>query len=505
MNTSSLHDILKPITNNPSALPSNLPNPPINGLALHSDEVQPGYAFFACTGNTYNGADFIKHAIEHGATVVFTQTDSSSISWVEKLHQDSNILFIRIPRLKNHLSSLANQFYKKPSHHLPVIGITGTNGKTSVCHLTAQALTAMHKKAAVIGTAGSGIWPNKQPQTLTTPDPITVQKQLAHFHQQGAQACIMEVSSHALQQNRVSDITYHSALFTNLSHDHLDYHHHLAAYTAAKKKLFTSLNPNSNAIFNLDDPIGETWADERAGQKTIGFTRNPHHRSTSFPLLHATWATSLKGIQMNIGGDFGQATLETPLIGDIQGYNILSTLGLLLSLNLPFDQAIKALKSCSPVHGRMEYRRNEDGPDVIIDFAHTPEAFTQVLTSLKTLHKGPITFLFGCGGNRDPYKRPVMGCIAEQYADTVILTNDNPRLEAAETIFQAILEGCKQPDQIVVIPDRATAISMAIRMTETNGLVVLAGKGHERTQIMGTITSDCSDHDIVNELLEAKN
>jgi UDP-N-acetylmuramoyl-L-alanyl-D-glutamate--2,6-diaminopimelate ligase len=505
MYTQPLHTLLHKLDNNWTPL-ENLSNPLLHGLALHSHAVTRGKAFFACSGEQHNGADFIAEAISRGAQVIFTQTDQPNIRCIERKQGDNNILYVQVPHLKKKLSRIADHFYHSPSTKRPVLGVTGTNGKTSVCHITADALHQLEKKSGIMGTAGSGIWPCHQPDKLTTPNPLAVQKNIADFVAQGASACIMEVSSHALQQHRVEQVQYHSKLFTNLSHDHLDYHQNLNAYATAKQKLFTRCLPAAYDIFNLDDPIGASWASASQAKQCIGFSRkNCTHlpvQKVSCARIQGAWDATPTGIHMHVDSDFGTGQFQAPLLGDVQGYNLLAALALLLSLDVPFDQALEALSRTSPVHGRMERIANPHGPDIIVDFAHTPVALAQVLTHTQNINKRPITLVFGCGGDRDPYKRPIMGAIAEQQADTVILTNDNPRMEPPEHIMQDILKGCKQPDNIMMVPNRRQAIETAMNITPKEGLVLLVGKGHEQTQTIGNNINPFSDHKTVLELLE---
>jgi UDP-N-acetylmuramoyl-L-alanyl-D-glutamate--2,6-diaminopimelate ligase len=374
-----------------------------------------------------------------------------------------------------------------------VIGVTGTNGKTSCTNWISAALTALGQPCAIIGTLGSGM-PGQLVHTgFTTPDAPQLQRSLAQLRAAGAKAVAMEVSSHALHQGRVNGTAFSVGVFTNLTQDHLDYHGTFAAYEAAKARLFEWPELKA-AVINADDEAGRRLIASTNGHaKTIAYALQPHAdvKADAFIVASNVRATAT-GTAFHIASDWGNADIEVNTLGAFNVSNLLGVLGALLASDVPFDAAVAQIAKLESVNGRMERlggRLQNDEPLVVIDYAHTPDALEQTLTALRPIadaRGGKLVCMFGCGGDRDATKRPLMGEIAERCADGVVVTSDNPRSEDPQTIIDQIAAGMKDASKARRIEDRASAILQAVRCAAREDVVVLAGKGHESTQeIMG--------------------
>jgi UDP-N-acetylmuramoyl-L-alanyl-D-glutamate--2,6-diaminopimelate ligase len=468
----------------------------IHGLNLDSRMVEPGDLFLAYAGGHEHGASFIDQAIELGAVAVVVEPVSGIGELpIELLQRGRDIPVISLKDLRNRIGEIAARFYGHPSSKMTMIGVTGTNGKTSVTQFIAQVL-AQQGSCGVIGTLGIGLFGEQKIDSgRTTPDAITLQKTLAAMQQAGAGSVVMEVSSHGLDQGRVTGVDFDVAVFTNLSHEHLDYHGDMATYAEAKRRLFQRTELK-NAVLNLDDPYGRKWiASLPAGCKAIGYSLEGS--SSSFAI------NELKGDELILGDDglsirihspFGEGWLESSLLGRFNAANLLAALGALLATGFKFDKALEALGRVTTVPGRMQaYGGGENQPLVVVDYAHTPDALEHVLVALREHCSGHLWCVFGCGGERDSSKRSVMGRLAEQYADHVVVTNDNPRREDPITIIEQILKGMANPDACYVIHDRAAAIALAIRTADSDDVVLVAGKGHEELQCIGDSCLPFSD------------
>ncbi len=458
------------------------------GMTADSRKVEAGDLFVAYPGETVDGRDFIGQAIERGACGVIWELDAGG--W----KNEWAIPNWPVKGLRTQISLIAGEFYGDPSHRLYMVGITGTNGKTSCCHWVAQCLAAMGRKVAIVGTLGNG-FPNALSEAVnTTPDPIVLQGLLAEFATQGAEGVVMEVSSHGLSQGRVTGLKFDVALLTNLSRDHLDYHGDMEAYAAAKTQLFEWKTLKS-AVINVDDEFGARLAVQLHAQAKEVLTYGLNGGAVSCTCLRFVEG----GISMEVMTPWGGAYVSVPVIGRFNASNVLAVLATLLAMEIPLEDAIAALKHIRPVSGRMQQLGGEGRPLVVVDYAHTPDALSKVLTSLREQTCGQLICVFGCGGNRDKGKRPMMGEVVSTLADMAVVTSDNPRHEDPRQIIKEIVAGMSGPYHI--IEDRAAAIGQAIRDAGPDDIVLLAGKGHESYQQIGDQKLSFSDLEVAQQVL----
>ncbi len=471
-------------------LPKDFPNPQITGLTLDSRTVQPGDLFFALAGTHTHGEIYIDTALQKGAVAILKETSGAS---VERLAGD--IPCLNLPNLSQQVGNIAAQFYDHPTRHLKIIGVTGTNGKTSITHFIAQLLHS-HSPCGLIGTLGNGLYGALQPGLHTTPDAIQLQSLFAQWREQSVPWAVMEVSSHALVQGRVNGITFDTAVFTNLSRDHLDYHQTMEAYGEAKQRLFHTPQLRT-AVINYDDPYGQHLLAHLPSSVTP-LTYSIQHASADFyaNILHS----DTTGSELEIQTPQGSGQVHSPLLGQFNVSNLLAALAVLLNLGRPLTDLLQSLHTLRPVPGRMEHFGQPHQPTVIVDYAHTPDALQQTLTALRPHCHSNLWCIFGCGGNRDRGKRPLMGDIAQRYADKVILTNDNPRHEEPQTILDDILQGMTTPP-VAIIPDRSQAIRDILQQATKDDIIVIAGKGHEDYQQIGDQRLPFSDRQLVISLL----
>ncbi len=461
-------------------------NQPFSAITADSRRVQPGALFLAYPGTQSDGRAYIAEAIQRGASAV--AWEQAGFTW----NADWQVHHLAVKNLKQHVGMVAAQFYEHPSRKLNMVGVTGTNGKTSVSHWLAQCLTLLGKKSAVLGTLGNGFLGAQSHSTNTTPDAIILQAMLADFVQQNADTVVMEVSSHGLDQGRVNGVAFDIAVLTQLSRDHLDYHGTMEAYAAAKQKLF-SWEGLKKAVVNTDDMFGMRLAQsiKTEGKACVcyGFKREgvQHDISASNLSLHDN------GLSMHIETAQGHALLEAPVLGRFNAYNLLAVLAALLSLDFKLNDAVHAIQKIKPVPGRMQKLGGGALPLVVIDYAHTPDALEKVLTTLKehVAHDAQLVCVFGCGGERDQGKRPLMGHIASKYADKVLVTSDNPRHENPLEIINAIVTDMKS--DYTIEPARASAIKKAITNAHPADIILLAGKGHEHYQEIAGIQHPFDD------------
>lgn len=464
------------------------------GLSHDSRLVKPGDAFFAYKGTWNDGRLYIEDALNKGAAAVIADEQEMvhllmSKEDFEALAEGYGKPLVWIPRLGQRLGDLAEQFYGNPSEQINMTGVTGTNGKTTATLLIAGAWRALGEASGVIGTLGAGPY-NGELQSLnnTTPDSILLSKILASFVTRSIDHVAMEVSSHSLVQGRVNGLKFQTAVFTNLTHDHLDYHKTFEAYGDAKRRLFTWPGLE-HAIVNVDDPFGQALLNDLyAAKVVVGYSTKAEIGELGKKLDHVITVRSanlsLKGIYAEIDTSWGRAVLRSPLIGEFNLSNCLAAVAVLCVQGVTLEAAVRAVGGVQEVNGRMQCFGGGKEPLVVVDYAHTPDALEQVLKALRASCKGKLWCVFGCGGDRDKEKRPKMGAIAEQYADTVILTNDNPRYEDPLVIIQDILAGMSQPQQALVSLDREEAIREAVTAASLQDVVLVAGKGHEQTQQM---------------------
>ena len=459
----------------------------ITGLQIDSRRVAPGDAFFAYPGLDADGRDHIDEALERGAVAIVYEARDANVSSMRTLP------FIAICGLRDLVSIVAEKFFRNPSRDLFVVGITGTNGKTSCAHLLAQAFGRLGIEAAIVGTMGWGFPGKLTKAKLTTPDPVSLHRRLFELRQLGATHVCMEVSSHALSQGRVSGVSFDAAVFTNLTHDHLDYHASIDEYAAAKALLFEFSTLQFN-IINHDDSFGE---------KLISSVKNSVWTyGVSDGDVHARdIEIDQSGLRLTLDSPAGPMFAQTRLVGRINVHNVLAVTATLLAYGLPLEKVEKAVSHLQPVPGRMELFKKSDsgGPSVVVDYAHTPDALERALKSLRDHCTGRVWCVFGCGGNRDSAKRPLMGAIAERLADEIVVTDDNPRLEIPVDITNQIVAGMTESPKI--LNDRVQAIQWAITHAGTQDWVLVAGKGHEDTQQVGEQFHRMDDREIVTDCL----
>ena len=455
----------------------------VSTLTLDSRHVQANGLFLAVKGRQLDGRQYIADAISRGAAAILVDadTDSDSIS----LHQGKP--FIPIFKLQDKIGHVAATFYNHPAKKLHMIGVTGTSGKTSCTHFIAQALQSLNIPCGIIGTLGSGFYGAMGSGQLTTPDAVTLQSILHQLVNQGAKAIAMEVSSHSIDQSRIAGIDFALGIFTNLSQDHLDYHGDMQSYAAVKRRFLAEL-PTQQLIINADDAYGRQWISELASQKSIiaySLSKQaslPSHVASIY-VDHAE--VTLKGVSAHVYSPWGEATVSLPLIGRFNLSNALATLAVLGLSGISFSDSLKQLAQLQAVPGCMQTLGGHDQPLVIIDYAHKPDALEKVLKTLRQLTDGKLYCVFGCGGERDRSKRPLMACIAETWADQVIVTNDNPRHEKPEDIAAEIMRGFSHPERVLVELDRSKAIEIGIQWAKAKDCVLIAGKGAEQYQQIG--------------------
>lgn len=457
----------------------------LTGIELDSRRIEPGDLFFACKGATFDGRAFIEEAIQSGARAVLVEKGEAFNELIVK----HNVPVIPIESLSCRLGKIAARFFDHPARELWMMGITGTNGKTSCCQFIAQAFSLLGYRCGVSGTLGYGFYG----ETLatdgagpgTTPDAISIQRIIEEIRFNKGQMMAMEVSSHGLKQNRVNAEEFDLAVFTNLSRDHLDYHGSMQAYGDAKLKLFHNAHLKL-AIVNLDDLFSVTILNS--------LSRNTKSLTYSLKNQRAdVYAQSLEfnpaGFSMEIVTPWGNGKLESNLLGSFNVSNLLATTAAVLSTEaekpaFDFDHIVKTISGLQPVRGRMEIIGNEPVA-VVVDYAHTPDALKNALSALEEHFSGKIWCVFGCGGDRDKGKRPLMAQIAERMADYLIITDDNPRKEPSGVIIEQILNGISNREKVTVESNRAAAIELAIEQAAPGDVVIIAGKGHEEYQDVG--------------------
>ena len=473
-------------------------------LVSDSRRVVRGDTFVAYPGETRDGRDFVPQAIERGAGSVLWER--RGFEWPRSW----TVPNAGVDNLRRHAGEIASRIYDRPSARLWMVGVTGTNGKTSCSHWIAQSLTRMRRRCGVVGTLGSG-WPGKlEPLGNTTPDAVWLQERLRDFVRQRARAVSMEVSSHGLVQDRVAGIEFDVALFTNLTRDHLDYHRTMRNYRNAKARLFRSPGLKY-AVLNLDDSFGAELAARTRSRGVhvlgYGFDRAPVRslRGRRIPrLIGRNLRMGVEGLAFDVTTPWGRADVESRLIGRFNAANLLATLAVLLASDGSLDDAVAALQKLTPVAGRTERYGGGRRPLVVVDYAHTPDALENVLRALRNLietsaRPGALVCVFGCGGDRDRGKRPLMGRIAAELADRVIVTSDNPRSEDPRAIVDEIVQGIERRSTVIL--DRTDAIRDAIAAARMGDVVLIAGKGHENYQEIGGVKHPYSDPAVVRAAL----
>jgi UDP-N-acetylmuramoyl-L-alanyl-D-glutamate--2,6-diaminopimelate ligase len=461
---------------------------PLAGLTADSRAVKMGSIFVAYPGTTLDGRAFITDAIARGASAVIWER--SGFTWDERWEVPN----LGVDDLRARVSEIAGHVFGNPSQALWMAGVTGTNGKTSVSQWIASALDGLGRRSAVIGTLGNGLVGERAEAKNTTPDPIVLQRLLADYLRRGARNVAMEVSSHGLDQGRVAGIKYDAAVFTNLTRDHLDYHGTMEAYAEAKFRLF-SARGLQHCIVNVDDDWGASFA-ERLGGDVITYGTRKGAR------LHASRiGLSEAGVRFHVNSEWGDGEVSAAVLGAFNVSNLLAVLGALLAAGVTFDDAIRAVGALEPVPGRLERLGGGAAPLVVIDYAHTPDALEKALEALRpTVAAGHrLLCVFGCGGDRDAGKRPLMGQAAARLADHVIVTSDNPRSEAPAAIIAQVLAGVSGDAES--IEDRQVAIFAALHQARPGDVVLLAGKGHETYQEIAGVRHPFDDREVARAAL----
>ena len=455
------------------------------GLALDSRKVKPGMLFLAIPGHQVDGRDYVSAAIAAGAVAVVYEARDYSLD-------EHEVPCYPVSDLGKHIGVIASRFYDEPTKSIKVIGVTGTNGKTTVAMLLTQALTHLGYSTAYLGTLGAVLGTRVSSTGHTTPDPISFQKQLADWVSKGVEYVCVEVSSHALDQGRVDGTQFAGAILTNLTHEHLDYHQTMERYADAKARLFLGLKPGWS-VLNLDDEFGQQLANESSivHKRTYGALAD---------IRAIDVCQRLTGLSFTIVDNEQQLDVVTGLVGAINVPNVLAVYAALIELGFAQTEIIEAIAQLTAVPGRMELFRTRKSPSVVVDYAHTPDALERALMSLRAHCKGLLWCVFGCGGDRDVEKRPMMGAIAERFADEVLITNDNPRSESPESIVHDIRSGMQSTPEVHL--DRPAAIALAIERASNKDWVLVAGKGHETKQFIGKHQIEFSDRQFIRELLE---
>ncbi len=464
-----------------AGLPDSLRTVPVQGLSLNAAQIHPGDVFIALQGSKQHGLAFAEQATARGAAAILWEIPADGVTPIQAA--SLRIPAAGIPQLRSLLGWLASRIQQQPSTQLAITAVTGTDGKTSVAHLLTQAWGLLGQSAAQIGTLGMGPLAQLRDVGMTTPDSLLLQQGLRGFVEAGVQRVAMEASSHALDQGRLHGTQIQQAIFTGLARDHMDYHADEAAYAAAKQRLF-AWPGLQQAILCGGNVWSERWAALLgADVACVRYGLDASCEVWARPLMEQ--AQGVQPLRFALDGVLGRGQVQSRLLGDFNLYNLLAVFAALRMQEVSLADACAVLHELEPVPGRMQWLRAADQAAVVIDYAHTPQALEAVLRSLRATHPGRVHLVFGCGGERDRGKRPLMAAVAERFADQIWLTNDNPRNEDPQTIVAEIRAGLRQPAGVRVELDRAAAIAAAIHAADAEDLVLIAGKGHETTQQIG--------------------
>ncbi|WJG08733.1 UDP-N-acetylmuramoyl-L-alanyl-D-glutamate--2,6-diaminopimelate ligase [Aliiglaciecola sp. LCG003] len=462
----------------------------VDNLVLDSREVGIHSVFVAVKGHSLDGRDFIPQAISLGARMIIQNTEIATEHGKVEMREQS--ILLSFFELNNKVSALAARFYGFPADQLDIIAVTGTNGKTSTVQLVSQLRALCGQGSASIGTLGAGMYSadiSDLEKTLnTTPDACQVQRLMAKFKASQATQVAIEASSHALVQGRIQGLKTDIAVFTNLTRDHLDYHGTMQEYAQAKRLLLGQPGLR-NVVLNMDDPEAFNWLERVSESQTVTVFSQQLSKAALPQNVQYCLASQVQfshtGLRFELDSSWGQAVIECQLMGNFNVSNLLAGIACQLILGSPLDLLAQHCLQLKPVAGRMELFHCLTGGNIIVDFAHTPDALEQALKSARMHCSGKLVCVFGCGGDRDKGKRPLMGQIAEAFSDRVIITTDNSRSEAPSSIAADILAGIKNKQKVQLEADRKTAIQMALKDSQPGDLIVVAGKGHERIQIIG--------------------
>lgn len=474
----------------------NSSNLRLNGLALDSRIIKLGNLFIAIKGHKTDGRFYINDAISKGAIAVLSESDNSVFSIYNIYNLNNTVPVICFDKLSKYISNIAGRFYGYPSLFLNLVGVTGTNGKTTITHLLMNWVALLGEKSATIGTLGNGVCNNIYPSDYTTCSAVDTQKLLYQFVQDKVKFAAIEVSSHGLSQYRVDSLYFNAAIFSNLSCDHLDYHTNMQSYEMAKWRLFNELYVE-HYIINVDDNVGYKWLLNLPAAVAVTMTNNVPKSWSGKWICLIKACYGMCGTDIFFNSSWGKGIIHSQLLGPFNISNVLLALGTLLELGYPLSLLLNVSSDLKPVSGRLEVFRLYNNAVAIVDYAHTPDALKKVLCFVKRFCQGKLWCIFGCGGDRDRSKRAVMGCIAEQYSDYVIITNDNPRTENPHSIINDIICKIKHSKKLKIISDRVCAIHTAILQTRAKDFVLVFGKGHEKYQIVQDNHISFSDQDII--------
>ena len=460
----------------------------IVSLTFDSRAVSEGSCFFAVEGTVVDGHNFIAGAVESGAKMVVCQHIPSQVE---------GVTFVVVEDTNAAMGIIASNFYKNPSHELKVVGVTGTNGKTTIATLLCDLVQSMGYKAGLISTVIYRVGTREITSTHTTPDAIRLNAMMREMVDEGCEFCFMECSSHAIVQQRIHGIHFVGALFTNITHEHLDYHKTFAEYIRAKKTFFDNLPKSAFALVNIDDRNGEVMLQNtKASRHTLSLQKMADFRAKIIEML-------VEGMELRID----DKEVWVQFLGRFNAYNLLTVYGAARLLGFDKDEVLAHLSALQPVSGRFETVVAKDGTTAVVDFAHTPDALENIINTIDELRTAGqrLIIVCGCGGDRDKTKRPVMGGMAAKMADIAIFTSDNPRTEDPEQILREMEEGVETGNRYVKITDRHEAIKMAVMLAEPRDIILLAGKGHEDYQIIGTEKLPFNDKKVVKEWFEKFN
>ncbi len=472
---------------------ADAPEISLQGIASDSRLLQEGFLFLAVQGMSSHGLDYVEQAKQAGVC---------AIAWDASTGTDpgeTGIPTVAVDDLAGKLGEIANRYYGSPSEHLNVIGVTGTNGKTTVAWMIAQAREILGESCAYLGTLGHGIGSIEGAAGMTTPAAIELHGHLAEFVAEGAASAAIEVSSHALAQGRVDGVRFDTAMFTNLTRDHLDYHADMREYFQSKARLFLECDPKDR-IINLDSEYGAQLA-AQCGRDAVAVSTSLDRAPNGCPYVFVrSVVTTEQGFNVAFVSSWGEGRFTLQMPGDFNIANAVLVLALLLKKGVPLDAACGVMTQLSAPPGRLQ-RVAIDGPAAFVDYAHTPDALEATLRALRAHCRGTLWCVFGCGGDRDKGKRPQMGEVAERYSDRVVITTDNPRSEDAQNIIVDILAGLSHVDEATVIEDRAAAIAWAIEQARDHDVVLIAGKGHENYQELNGERVAFSDYAVAQKAL----
>ena len=462
----------------------------IAGLTYDSRTVGEGYCFFAVAGTAVDGHNFIAKAVENGAKAVICQYIPEDVA-------ECNCTFVVVEDTNSAMGTIASNFYGNPSHKLKVVGVTGTNGKTTIATLLYDLVQSMGHKAGLISTVVYKVGAREIVSTHTTPDAIRLNAMMREMVDEGCEYCFMECSSHAIVQQRIGDLRFVGGLFTNITHEHLDYHKTFAEYIRAKKSFFDALPKSAFALVNADDRNGEVMLQNtKASRYTLSLQRMADFRAKVVEMM-------AEGMELRIDNK----EVWVQFLGRFNAYNLLTVYGAAVLLGFEKEEVLAHLSMLRPVSGRFETVLAKDGTTAVVDFAHTPDALENIINTIDELRQSGqrLIVVCGCGGDRDRTKRPVMGGMAAKRADIAIFTSDNPRTENPEDIIREMEEGVEAGDKYLKIADRHEAIKTAVMLAEPRDIILLAGKGHEDYQIIGNEKLPFNDKTIVKEFFEKFN